>query len=88
MQNVQIEEVNSHKHLGLHFSQDCTWHKQIDYTKDKAWFRINVTRKLKFKLDRKSLEIIYIAIIQPILEYADVIWDTCSQYEKDKLEKI
>ena len=39
-------------------------------------------RKLKFKLDRKSLETIYIAFISPILEYADVIGDNCSQYEK------
>ena len=45
-------------------------------------------RKLKFKLDRKSLETIYIAFIRPLLEYADVIWDNCSQYEKDELEKI
>ncbi|MCG8096458.1 MAG: endonuclease/exonuclease/phosphatase family protein, partial [Candidatus Thiodiazotropha endolucinida] len=88
MQNIQIDEVDSHKHLGLHFSQDCSWHKQIDYIKEKAWFRINVMRKLKFKLDRKSLEIIYIAFIRPILEYSDVIWDNCSQYEKNELEKI
>ena len=86
MQNVQIEEVDSHKHLGLHLSQDCTWHKQIDYIKEKTWFRINVMRKLKFKLDRKSLETIYLAFLRPILEYADVIWDNCSQYEKDELE--
>ena len=45
-------------------------------------------RKLKFKLDRKSLETIYIAFIRPLLVYADVIWDNCSQYEKDELEKI
>ena len=61
MQNVQIEEVDSHKYLGLHLSQDCTWHKQIDYIKENAWFRIIIMRKLKFKLDRKSLETIYIA---------------------------
>ena len=45
-------------------------------------------RKLKYKLDRKSLETINIAFIRPLLEYADVIWDNCSQYEKDDLEKI
>ena len=44
--------------------------------------------KIKFKLDRKSLETIYIAFIRPILEYADVVWDNCSQYEKNELEKI
>ena len=45
-------------------------------------------RKLKFKLDRKSLEIIYKAFIRPILEYGEVIWDNCAQYEKNEIEKI
>ena len=44
-------------------------------------------RKLKFKIDRKSLEIIYTTFIRPILEYADVIWDNYTQYEKQELEK-
>ena len=45
-------------------------------------------RKLKFKLDQKSLEIIYTAFFRPILEYGDVIWDNCAQYEKNEIEKI
>ena len=88
MQNHQILEIDNHKHLGIYFSNDCTWHYHIDHIKEKAWFRINVMRKLKFKLDRKSLETIYIAFIRPLLEYGDVIWDNCTQYEKHELEKI
>ena len=45
-------------------------------------------RKFKFQLDRKSLEIIYTVFIRPILEYCNEIWDNCTQYEKDDLEKI
>ena len=45
-------------------------------------------RKLKFKLDRKSLETIYTAFIRPLIEYGDIIWDNCSQYQKDELDKI
>ena len=45
-------------------------------------------RKLKFKLDRKSLETIYLTFIRPLLEYGDVLWDNCTQYEKDELDKI
>ena len=88
MQNHQILEVDFHKHLGLHFSNDCTWHQHINYFKEKAWFRINVMKKLKYKLDRKSLETIYIAFIRPLLEYGDVIWDNCTQYQKNELDKI
>ena len=88
MQNVQIQEVSSHKHLGLYFSNDCSWHQHIDYIKQKAWFRIHIMRKLKFKLDRKSLETIYLSFIRPLLEYGDVIWDNCTQYEKNELDKV
>ena len=39
-------------------------------------------RKLKFKLERKSLETLYIAFIRALLEYGDSIWDNCTQAEK------
>ena len=39
-------------------------------------------RRLKYKLDRKSLESIYISFIRPLLEYGDTMWDNCTQYEK------
>ena len=37
MNNKQLTEVTSHKHLGLHKSKDCTWHEQIKYIMEKAW---------------------------------------------------
>ena len=56
------------------YTQVCvheTWHTHISYIKEKAWNRINIMRKLKFQLDRKSLEIIYTSFIRPILEYGN-----------------
>ena len=88
MNDQQLFEVETHKHLGVYFSADCTWHKHIDNIKKKAWGRVNVMRKLKFKLDRKSLEIIYMVFIQSLLEYANVIWDNCTLYEKQEVDKI
>ena len=88
MNQELINEVTSHKHLGLIFSNDCSWHEHFDYIKSKAWFRINIMRKLKFKLDRKSLQTIYFSFIRPLLEYADVVWDSCTQNEVNELEKI
>ena len=45
-------------------------------------------RRLKFRLNRKSLETIYFSFIRPFLEYADVIWYSCTYYEKLELDKI
>ena len=88
MENTEIEEVNAHKHLGIIFSNNCTWHSHIDYIKEKAWKRISIMRKLKFVLDWKSLETIYISFVRPIIEYGDTIWDNCAEYEKRELDKI
>ena len=45
-------------------------------------------RKLKFQLDRKSLQTIYFSFIRPLLDYADVVWNNCTQYESNELDKI
>ena len=87
MNETQINEVTSHKHLGVIFSNDCSWHNHIEHIKTKAGNRINVMRKLKFKLDRRSLQTIYFSFIRPLLEYADVVWNNCAQYESNELEK-
>ena len=87
MDQQPIQEVNLHKHLGIVSSSDYAWHDHLEYIKSKAWTRIKVMRKLKFKLDRKSLQIIYFTFIRPILEYADIVWNNCTQYEVNELEK-
>ena len=38
--------------------------------------------------NRKSLQTIYFTFIRPILEYADVVWNNCTQYEINELDKI
>ena len=88
MENQIIPEVEFHKHLCIFFSNDLTWHKHIDYVSTKAWERINVMRKLKFTLDRSSLEKIYLTFIRPLLEYGDILFDNCTQNEKSSIEKI
>ena len=88
MNNETITEVNSHKHLGVILSSDGNWHEHINEITSKAWKRINILRKFKFFLDRASLEKMYFTFIRPLLEYCDIIWDNCTNYETDMLEKI
>ena len=54
----------------------------------KAWQRINVMRRLKFQLDRKSLQTVCFSFVRPIIEYADTVWNNCTQYKSNELEKI
>ena len=86
--DVPIQEVVSHKHLGLYLSQRCYWQKRIDFIKEKAWSRINILRMLKITINRKSLETINFAYIRSLLEYADILWDNCIQQQCNDIEKI
>ena len=88
LSDVPIKEVSAHKHLGLYFSERCDWQSHIDYIQEKAWCRINFLRQLKFTLNRKSLEKVYFTFIRSLLEYADVVWDNCTQQQSNALEKI
>jgi hypothetical protein len=54
----------------------------------KAFSRVNILRKFKCILDRKTLETIYITFIRPLLEYADVVWNTKTQILINKLENV
>ena len=50
LNHIQIADVNSHKHLGIISSNDCTWHEHLELVKSKAWKRINTMLELKFQL--------------------------------------
>ena len=43
---------------------------------------------MKFIIDRKSLQTMYVSFIRPLLEYADVVWVNCTQQQINELEKI
>ena len=88
MNNVEITSVKEHKHLGILLSNDGAWQAHIESILSKAWRRVNILRKFKFILDRKSLEKLYFSFIRPILEYSDIVWDNCSLFQSDELEKL
>jgi hypothetical protein len=88
MYGTQIKEVCIHKHLGITFAHDLRWSTHIEYITNKAWKRIKIMKKIKYQLDRKSIEVIYQSFIKPNLEYADVLFYNCTQSDKKDLKQI
>jgi hypothetical protein len=43
--------------------------------------KLNVLKSIEYRLDRSTLISLYKSLIRPVMEYADVIWDGCSEYE-------
>ena len=45
-------------------------------------------RKLKFSLSRSALNQMFMSYMLPILEYASVVWDGCSEQDSVTLQKV
>lgn len=86
--NVHLKEVETHKHLGIILSSNLSWNLHLDETVKKAHSRLGMLRRLKYILDRKSLQKLYFSFVRPVLEYADIIWDNIPEYLVNKIESI
>ena len=83
--NVLIDS-ETHKHLGIILQSDCKWDAHIKAIIAKCL--ISVLKSFKYRLSRKSLEIMYKSFILPHFDYGDVIWDNCTQTLSNQLEEI
>ena len=45
-------------------------------------------RKLKYSLSRNALNKMYKSYMLPIVEYASVVWDGCSEQDSVTLQKV
>ena len=86
--NLPIEEVKSFKYLGLNFTSNLRWSLHIDHITHKAQRRLNLMLALKWKLDRRSLEVMYKSLVLSAMEYAIIVWGGTFDSDLVKLEKI
>ena len=84
--DTTLIDVEHHKHLGLILSNNLTWSAHITSILDGVSAMSDVLKRLKYDLDRRTLETIYFSFIRPKLEYASFIWDNCSQQNAGELE--
>ena len=61
--DVQISEVVSHKHLRVDLYQRCDWQNHIDFIKEKAWSRINLIRIIKLTIKRNISKLSTLVIL-------------------------
>ena len=78
----------SHKHLGLFIQKNCKWDTHIDNILAKCQPLVSCLTSYKYRLSRKSLEIMYKSFILPLFDYADYIWDNCTQEQTDRIERL
>ena len=72
LNNIQVERVS---HLGIILDENVNFKEHIDSTILKVNKAIALLKKLRCSLPRKSLITIYKALLSPLLDYGDTIYD-------------
>ena len=67
--DIIIERVNCHKHLGLYLTSNLDWSEQVHQVCLKANRKLSVLRSVKL-LNRKTLDLLYKITVRSVIDYA------------------
>ena len=88
LNGIKLSKVTAHKHLGVHLTHNMKWGVHIDEAISKANKRLNGIRRIRFLITREARVLLYKALILPVLEYGNILYDNCTMYLKNRLESI
>ena len=86
-----IKIAKTIKFLGLIFDSKLTWNAHIAYIEEKCKKRLNLMRMISgqnWGASKTSLLIIYRALVRSVLDYGATAYNSTSQTNKQKLDKI
>ena len=84
----QIEQVFSFKFLGIIINNTLTWSDHVKYISQKVSRSISLLRRLSWFLPRSLLVLFLKSYILPVLDYCDVVWDSCTKKEAQQMETL
>ena len=85
---VNIMQVSEQKHLGVILSEDMKWSKHIGYICSRAHKKIGLLYRSSIYLNSQQMANYYKSAIRPLIEYAAVIFDNCSNNDNLRLENV
>ena len=88
LNNSDIKRVNKTKSLGVIVDEKLNWDEQFKRTKSKMSGGLAALKKLKNVVPRSQLFIVYYALIESHLRYADVIWGNLSKTKLAALQRL
>ena len=88
MGGYNIERVPTSKSLGVHIDENLSWSGHIDETAKKISRAINGLRQVRPFVHFHTLLAIYNALILPLFDYCDVVWDNPDKGLAERIQKL
>ena len=84
----RINEVQSHKHLGLILTSTLQWNEQVNEMYEKAEKRLRYLIVARYHVTQAVLQNIYLTLIRPVMEYSCAVWSNITLNTSNKLQDI
>ena len=84
MEDIPISQVKSTKFLGVLIDEHLTWNEHVEALHSKISKTCGIINKVKHKLPRSILLLIYNSLLLPYLQYCAMIW-VCNVSSPSKL---
>jgi hypothetical protein len=88
LNGTQVNEVESHCHLGVDIENTFTWQSHIKRIASKGNKCVGLMRRASRDLPRSCLEKLYLTMVRPILEYGGVLFDNSPDLHLKPLDKV
>ena len=74
--------------MGATLSSNGQWHTHIENTVSLATRILRIMRKLEYFISRNALNQMNMSYMLPVIEYASILCDECSEQDSETLQKI
>ena len=72
--DVKIKRENSLKFLGVMIDENLTWKTHVELVENKFSKNVGILSKASRYLNSESLRSIYLALVHPYINYANISW--------------
>ena len=83
-----VEKVELFKYLGVFLDPTLNFHEHISHVCNKVGMKLALLGRASKFLQKESLLLLYKSLVLPNIDYCDIIYDSCPQYLKSKLQVL
>ena len=83
-----LELSNTVKYFGLIFDASMDWHEHINNISNKVTRRLNLLGRIRKYLDTDTCKLLYMNLVQPLMEYCDIVWSNADSTSLQRLLRL
>ena len=83
-----LNQVSEHPYLGIYLDNSMKWNKQVLQMCSNVSRKLALLRRLRKTLNSELLNMLYISMIQPILDYGISVWGYCSDTNRELIVRL